>query len=131
MAKTWQEKFDTKKEPIVKVLEKSFADMKQGEKMLISTPAEISEFLKGIPKGSTLSLSELRKELAKKHKADKTCPVTTGIFLRIITERSLELMGEGKEPLAPFWRVIDPNSPLANKISCGPDLIIKLRDSEK
>lgn len=131
MAKSWQEKFETKKEPVVKVIEKSFADIKEGERMLISTPAEISEYINSLPKDKHLSLKELRQELAKRHHADKTCPVTTGIFLRIIAERSLELISEGKNPIAPFWKVVDPESPLAKKISCGPELILKFRQGQE
>jgi hypothetical protein len=127
MAKSWQEKFEAKKEPKIKVLESDFADIKKGESMLISTPQEIVEHINKIPAEKNADIAQLRKDLAKKHKADKTCPVTTGIFLRIIAERSLELMSEEKEPLAPFWKVIDPTSPLANKLSCGPELIAKLR----
>ena len=49
--------------------------------MLISSPEKISEFIFKIPKGSYLSIKELRRELASKAGADNTCPVTTGIFL--------------------------------------------------
>ena len=38
MKKNWVEKFNQPKEKIIKVLEKDFADMKAGEKMLIATP---------------------------------------------------------------------------------------------
>ena len=51
--------------------------------MLISSPEEISEFIFTIPKGSYLSIKELRRGLALKAGADNTCPVTTGIFLRM------------------------------------------------
>ena len=49
--------------------------------MLISSPEKISEFIYAIPKGSFLSIKELRQGLAVQAGADKTCPVTTGIFL--------------------------------------------------
>ena len=66
---------------IVKILDKGFSDISAGEKMLISSPEKISDFIFNIPKGSYLSIKELRRGLALKAGADNTCPVTTGKFL--------------------------------------------------
>ena len=128
MAKTWQDKFDTRKVEVIKRLDNDFADIKAGELMLISTPKKITEYINSIPKNENRDLVWMRRDLAKKAKADKTCPVTSGIFTRIVAERSLELMAEGKEPLAPFWKVIDPKSPLAKKVSCGSVFIQQHRE---
>ena len=49
--------------------------------MLISSPEKISEFIYAIPKGSFLSIKELWEGLAVKAGTEKTCPVTTRIFL--------------------------------------------------
>lgn len=127
MSKSWKEKYEEEKKEKIKKLEKSFADIKVGETMYISTPKIIAQYINSIPKNENRTLSEMRIDLAKKVKADKTCPVTTGIFTRIIAERSLELMQEGKDPIAPFWKVVDPKTQLAKKISCGPEIIAKLR----
>lgn len=127
MNKTWQQKFEEKKTQQVKVLDKDFADIKAGEKMLISTPQKIADYINSIPENENRDLATMRSDLAKDAKADKTCPVTTGIFTRIVAERSLELMAEHKKPIAPFWKVIDPDSPLAKKLSCGPELIAQMR----
>ncbi len=72
---------------IVKILDKGFSDISAGENMLISSPEKSSEFIYAIPKGSFLSIKELRQGLAVKADADKTCPVTTGIFLRMAIEQ--------------------------------------------
>jgi len=130
MAKTWQEKFETKKVEQIKRLDTNFADMKAGDLMLISTPQKIADYINSIPKDENRDLSQMRIDLAKQAKADITCPVTSGIFTRIIAERSLELMAEGKDPIAPFWKIIDPKSSLAKKLSCGPELIESLRGSK-
>jgi hypothetical protein len=128
MAKTWQQKFESKKEEQIKRLDTNFADMKAGDLMLISTPQKIADYINSIPKNENRDLSQMRIDLAKQAKADITCPVTSGIFTRIIAERSLELMAEGKDPIAPFWKVIDPKSSLAKKLSCGPEFIENLRN---
>ena len=72
---------------IVKILDKGFLDISASTKMLIFSLEKISEFIFTIPQGSYLSSKELRRELALKAGADNTCPVTTGIFLRMAIEQ--------------------------------------------
>ena len=74
----------------------------------------------------------MRDDLAKKYKADKTCPVTTGIFLRIVSEASYEeyQSGDDLETIAPFWRIVKLNSKLAGKLACGIDFIAKRQTEE-
>ena len=66
------------------------------------------------------------------HNADYTCPVTTGIFLRIVAEANYEKWQQGKalEEITPFWRVIEPNSALAKKLTFGQDFLLKQIDKE-
>lgn len=130
--KTWEEKLNSRAEPVVEVTEKAGMGMPPGTRLLISTPREIQSRVQAIPAGKSLSVAELRADLAKAHKADATCPLTTGIFLRIVAEVALEQMAAGSNPgeVAPFWRVVDPTSPLAKKLSCGPDRITALRSAE-
>ena len=52
--------------------------------MLVSSPQEIDSLVRRIPAGDTISPAKIRETLAKEHKADATCPVSTGIFLRIV-----------------------------------------------
>lgn len=126
MTKTWQQKYEDRPNIEIKTLDKPYAGHEPGDIMLISTPAEIESEVRKLNRGETLSITELRDRLARKHRADFTCPLTTGIFLRIAAERSLE----ADEKPMPFWRVIDSRDPLANKLSCGPDYIAKQRHSE-
>ncbi len=133
MGKTWKEKYETTKEPTVVVVKRDAPGIKAGQSMLISTPAEIESVIRKIPKGSELSPQAIRAALAKKHQADTTCPLTTGIFLRIISEVALEDMANGKsaDEVAPFWRVVNGKSPLAKKLSCGPEGLTALRKAEQ
>lgn len=132
MAKSWREKYLTRTKPEVKLANFNFADVRAGEEMLISTPAEIEAELRALPEGCELTITELRKRLAAKHETDKTCPITTGIFLHIVAETALEDLHEGKplERVAPFWRVISPESRQAKKLSCGIDVLKDLRACE-
>ncbi len=130
--KSWSEKYQTRTEPDVKTLEKSFADILAGEEMLIATPQIFEDYLKKIKEGKSKTIKEIRSDLAKKYSADKTCPMTTGIFLRIVAEANFEKLGQGigVEKIAPFWRAIEPGSSLAKKLSFGEDFIIEMRKKE-
>lgn len=118
---------------IVKILDKDFADMKAGSKMYISNPKIIEAYIRNIPKGSSVDLKTLRNDLAIEHMADVTCPVTTGIFLRIVAEAASEQFEQGKSigRITPFWRVIDEKMPLAKKLTFGTKLIREQRKKEK
>jgi hypothetical protein len=120
MPKSWDQKYHGARPAHVAVLDKPFAGLRAGQRLLIATPALLEARIRAITAGTTRDIPSLRAELAREHGADATCPTSTAIFLRIIAERALERMGE--DP-APFWRVIGPETPLARKLSCGPDLI--------
>jgi hypothetical protein len=97
--------------------------------MLIASPAILDEYVRSIPQGQTVSVKDMRNELADRHRADHTCPVTTGIFLRIVAEAAWErhLAGEPIPTITPFWRVIEPDSALAQKLACGTEFIAEQR----
>ena len=44
---------------IVKILEKNFSDLKAGQKMLISSPEKIAEYIKKIPEGRQKTAKEM------------------------------------------------------------------------
>ncbi len=120
--KTWAEKLETG-EPHVDTLERDFGGMPAGTAMLISSPREVQAFLhRAVPAGTTLEIREFREQLAQEHGAAGTCPLTTSIFLRIVAEHAWDQLEAGASPadVAPFWRVIDPKSPLAKKLRAGP-----------
>ena len=109
---------------IVKVLDKGFSDIAAGDKMLISSPEKISEFIFAIPKGSFFSIKELRRKLAQKVGADNTCPVTTGIFLRMAIEQNMGNVN------FPYWRLIDENHPVVKKLNLDGNQIKNRRIGE-
>jgi hypothetical protein len=115
--KSWRQKFDNGRKAEVVVLERPFAGLMPGRRLLITTPAEIDTWIRTIPAGRTATVDELRRDLARRHGADATCPMTTGIFLRIVAECANEQAASGAADVTPFWRVIEPRSPLARKLS--------------
>jgi hypothetical protein len=131
--KTWTEKMnDPSKEAVVKKIDKPFADIPAGGKMLIATPKIIDTYVRQIPKGKSVSLLTMRQDLALEFQAEYTCPVTTGIFLRIVSEAAHEQWEAGKTigRITPFWRVVDPASALNKKLSFGETFVRTHRKKE-
>ena len=108
------EKRDTAPKPRVKVLEKPGGRQFPAGAMLIASPLAVQEVVEQIPAGSVLTLSDLREHLALRYSADYTCPLTTGIFLRIVAEAAEE---EGQA--APYWRVVRDDGRLIDKLPGG------------
>lgn len=129
--KTWSEKLETPALPEVKTLDHSYGGMAAGGQMLIPTPRLIQAYLRTLPTGSRVDMSTLRRDLARAQGADGTCPMTAGIFLRIVAEVAIEQLNAGKDPseVAPFWRVVSPQSAWSQKLSIGPAGLEALRRS--
>lgn len=130
--KTWTEKMNTEAMPKVEKTDKDFADIPAGTRMLIATPAIVAEYIRHIPKGKTGTLQQMRKDLAAEYHADYTCPVTSGIFLRIAAEAAYEEYQQGKaiSKITPFWRMIDMKSPAAKKLTFGTGFLLEQRKKE-
>ncbi|RLI35101.1 hypothetical protein DRO53_02050 [Candidatus Bathyarchaeota archaeon] len=111
--KSAKEKMLTLKEP--KVVE----DPRGRGKMLIPTPLLLAGLIRRIPRGKLATIAQLREKLARDFKADFTCPMTTGIFLRIIAEAAEEELKEGKEKVTPYWRVLRRDGSLNEKFPGG------------
>jgi len=131
--KTWAEKLNNGHEPKVEVVEKDFSWVKAGTKILIVNPLVIKEQIEAIPRGQQKAVPQIREELAQQFGADMTCPMSSGIFVRIVAEAAWDehLAGKPLEEITPFWRVVDPNSTLAKKLRCGPEFLVEMRAKER
>lgn len=130
--KSWVEKRDQANPAHIEKLEKDWSDMKKGDRMLIATPSLIDDYVRQIPKGKESTLLQLRKDIAAEHGADNCCPLTSGIFLRIVAEAAYEEYSGGKalKNITPFWRIINLKMPTAKKLSFGTDLLKEQRLKE-
>lgn len=132
MTTTWRQKLEKPQEPQICALRRSFGGFPAGASLLVSTPQDVKAAIEAIPRGETMTPADLRARLAKAHGADVTCPVSTGIYVRMVAEVAWEDILAGADPSAvsPFWRVVDPKAPIAMKLACGPDFIRDMRASE-
>lgn len=64
-----------------------------------------------------MTIGQLRENLAMLYQADYTCPLTTGIFLRIVAEAVNE---EGRTDV-PYWRVVKNDGSFFDKFPGGVD----------
>jgi hypothetical protein len=71
--------------------------------------------------------------LAEKNHSDATCSVSTSIFLRTVAEYTWEEFNRtgSTQDLAPFWRVVESNSPMAKKLNFDPAGIELQQELEK
>ena len=133
MKKTWVEKRENCKEHQIKTIYKTITDMPSGSLMLIPSTKIVDKFVRNIPKGTFVNFKSLRIKLANKFKCDVTCPLTSGIFMRIVSEAAYEeyMSGLRLELITPIWRAVDSNSNLAKKLECGVGFIIEQQEKEE
>ncbi|MCD6086424.1 MAG: MGMT family protein [Candidatus Hydrothermae bacterium] len=107
--KSWREKLEKEGEPRI------VDDPKGRGRMLIPTPLMVDELVRKIPPGKLVTVSQLRDKLARDFGADFTCPLVTGIFLKIVAETAEEDLGRGKKDISPYWRVVKDDGSLNPK----------------
>lgn len=130
--KSWSEKRDQPKVHEVVTLEKAMPGAPAGTTLLITTPQMVDRYVRKSRSGQFITPLELRLAMARDHGADHSCPLVTGIHLRIVAEAALDEIRAGADLLqvTPFWRVIHPGSPLAKKLGDGIKLLSQLQASE-
>ena len=114
----WTTRLNRAKAPKRVRLDKDFAGIKAGTLLFVGTPPIIDAYLRKVPPGETRTIERMRRDLARAHQCDATCPVSTAIFLRIAAEAALENLQQGKASteVSPFWRVVAPDSTIARKL---------------
>jgi alkylated DNA nucleotide flippase Atl1 len=122
--KSWREKIDGAKPAKIVPLPANrmpmFAALPKNAKILIPHPGDVEALMRKVPRGKLLTQTELRAKLARDAKADVACPITTGIFVRIVAEAAAEAMREGKSRVTPYWRVVRDDGKLIEKLPGGP-----------
>jgi len=110
----WREKMNRP----AKVVEISPAMQKRfgRGKMLIPCPLDVDALMRTVRRGRLVTQSQIREQLARVHKADVACPITTGIFVRIAAEAAEEDLRLGKSRVTPYWRVVRDDGTLNRKL---------------
>jgi hypothetical protein len=106
-AANWSAKLRPELEPEV------VADKRFGDRLLLPTPLLVAEEIARVPVGATISVSTLRERLARRFGADRTCPLMTGIFIKILAGVVAEDLAQRRKPRWPVWRLVNDNGTLS------------------
>ena len=117
---SWRAKLEKPQEAKIVRVPPKMSRFGQGT-MLIPTPLLVDELVRKVGKGQLVTVSELRRRLAEDFSADVTCPLTTGIFLRIAAEAAEEDRANGRKRITPYWRVVRDDGSLNPKFPGGID----------
>jgi alkylated DNA nucleotide flippase Atl1 len=125
----WREKLEKPQEPKLVKIPPKMLRFGNGT-MLIPTPKLVDELIRRVPKGRLVTVGELRRKLAADFAADVTCPLTTGIFVRIAAEAAEEDRANGRRRITPYWRVVKDDGGLNPKFPGGEQLQARCLRSE-
>ena len=131
--KTWREKFENVPEGLPKVVEGNSAKWEKrfgGQRVLIATPKLVDEVIRRVKKGKLITINQIRERLARDFQADATCPLTTGIFVHIVSEVAEEDRKAGKKDVTPYWRVLKSGGRFNEKYPGGAARQARLLRSE-
>ncbi len=119
--KSWREKLENPVPGLPKVCEvpDKWVKMMGGRQILVPTPRMVDDLVRTVPKRKLITVGQLRRRLAEPFGADSTCPMTTGIFLRIISEAAEEDRRSDRKTITPYWRVVKDDGSLNPKFPGG------------
>ena len=131
MKKTWLQKIEDKPNfPKILKLEKGFPcynamhkmGVEAGEPVVLVNPSEILPFMANVPEGKLITLQDICKQIALKHKVRGCCSLTTGIFIMSIANAVEEAKTTGNDPglvSVPYWRTLKSEGFLNEKYPGG------------
>lgn len=115
----WREKLEREDNSKVVQIPSRMANRFGSGTMLIPRPLDVDALIRKAGKGSLITPSQIRDSLARANEADVTCPLTTGIFIRIAAEAAEEDLRNGKKRITPYWRVVREDGSLMEKLPGG------------
>ncbi len=121
--KTWREKLE-KSEGLPKIVDVPPRWVRKygSGKMLIPKPLDVDALIRKVAEGELTTQEQIRETLARDFEVDATCPLTTGIFLRIVAEVAEEDLSEGGKEVTPYWRVLKADGSLNPKFPGGVEV---------
>jgi alkylated DNA nucleotide flippase Atl1 len=90
-----------------------------GGSMVVSSPGEVYELMRAVPKGKLISLDTLRDTLATRHGTSIACPVSTAIFINVAAQAAEDWTQIGKPDTAAWWRTLKSGGALNDRYPGG------------
>ena len=137
--KTWTEKLADKENlPKVLKLETRFPcynavhkmGAEAGDPVVLANAGEVVELMKKVPRGKLVTIVEICRALARKHKVKGCCSLTTGIFIMTAANAAEETARAGRRPAIPYWRTLKADGFLNEKYPGGQTAQKKLLENE-
>ena len=137
--KSWHEKLaDKKGYPKILKLEKRFPcyntvhkmGAEVGDEIVLVNPSEVVEVMKKVPKGKLVTIVEICKKIAKKHKVKACCSLTTGIFVMTAANAAEEAAKRAEDVTIPYWRTLKADGFLNEKYPSGAEAQKKKLENE-
>lgn len=130
---SWSDKLRDGGPHQVKPVPINIAGMKKGQVMLVPSTRIVEAFIRRIPKGRLLDTRELRARMARRYRAEVTCPITMGFILRIVAEAAWEARQAGAKDgaLTPVWRVLEEDSLTLKKLPRAAAVFFRGRRMEE
>lgn len=129
---SWAEKLRASTESEVRPVPPERKGAGPGKTMLFPSAQLLNDTIRAIPEGQSVTPTELRSELARRHGASMTCPVTTTMMLRLVAEAANESHRNGTslDEVTPVWRVLDGKAAALRKLTFDPGYILDQRAKE-
>lgn len=80
-------------------------------KMLKPSLTSVTDAVAQVPRGTVMTISELRQRLAQRHGAQTACP--------FLTKRALITIAEDPGARAPYWRIVRADGSMMNYFPGG------------
>jgi len=87
--------------------------------MAIARPLDVDALMRKVRKGKVATVKQIMTKLAEIYGSDTMCPMTTGIFIRIVAEAAEEDRAAGKTRITPYWRTLKGDGKLNEKYPGG------------
>jgi hypothetical protein len=118
--KTWREKLaDDKDLPKTGVVTGKMTKRWGEGTFVVPAPREVDALMRQVPRRRLVTINDLRAALAKKHKTNFTCPITTGIFSWIAANAAAEAEAAGVKRITPYWRTLKTGGEINPKYPGG------------
>ena len=102
----------------------------EGDEVVLVNPSEVVEIMKKVSKGRLVTIVEICKKIARKHKVKACCSLTTGLFIMTSANAAEEAAKEGKDLKIPYWRTLKADGFLNEKYPGGQEAQKKKLEDE-
>ncbi|MBS7635314.1 MGMT family protein [Candidatus Bathyarchaeota archaeon] len=92
-----------------------------GDEVVIVYSSEVVEITKKVPEGRLITIVEICKKIAEKHKVKACCFLITGIFIMLAAKAAEEAARQGKNLGISYWRTLKADGFLNEKYPGGAE----------